>query len=134
VLNPNVKLEQRTKLRSKAANCTVALPQNVAKLITVKEKKNVKNADFKKKESYAMFMAKKNGVKMPFFTIHKIKGEYSPEQVEKKNDTMTYIDSRDGDTYTIEYGEIMDEKQAKEFKDILNTYISNVLPYFEIIR
>ena len=27
-----------------------------------------------------------------------------------------------------------DEKQAKEFKDILNTYISNVLPYFEIIR
>ena len=38
VLNPNVKLEQRTKLRSKAANCTVALPQNVAKLITVKEK------------------------------------------------------------------------------------------------
>ena len=79
-------------------------------------------------------MAKKNGVKMPFFTIHKIKGEYSPEQVEKKNDTMTYIDSRDGDTYTIEYGEIMDEKQAKEFKDILNTYISNVLPYFEIIR
>ncbi len=81
-----------------------------------------------------MFMAKKNGVKMPFFTIHKIKGEYSPEQVEKKNDTMTYIDSRDGDTYTIEYGEIMDEKQAKEFKDILNTYISNVLPYFEIIR
>ena len=134
VLNPNVKMEQRTKLRSKAANCTVALPQNVAKLITVKEKKNVKNADFKKKESYAMFMAKKNGVKMPFFTIHKIKGEYSPEQVEKKNDTMTYIDSRDGDTYTIEYGEIMDEKQAKEFKDILNTYISNVLPYFEIIR
>lgn len=100
----------------------------------MKEKKNVKNADFKKKESYAMFMAKKNGVKMPFFTIHKIKGEYSPEQVEKKNDTMTYIDSRDGDTYTIEYGEIMDEKQAKEFKDILNTYISNVLPYFEIIR
>ena len=89
MLNPNVKLEQRTKLRSKAANCTVALPQNVAKLITVKE---------------------------------------------KKNDTMTYIDSRDGDTYTIEYGEIMDEKQAKEFKDILNTYISNVLPYFEIIR
>lgn len=31
-------------------------------------------------------------------------------------------------------GEIMDEKQAKEFKDILNMYISNVLPYFEIIR
>ena len=28
----------------------------------------------------------------------------------------------------------VDEKQAKEFKDILNTYISNVLPYFEIIR
>ena len=134
VLNPNVKLEQRTKLRSKAANCTVALPQNVAKLITVKEKKNVKNADFKKKESYAMFMAKKNGVKMPFFTIHKIKGEYSPEQVEKKNDMMTYVDSRDGFTYTIEYGEIQDEKQAKEFTDILNTYISNVLPYFEIIR
>ena len=34
----------------------------------------------------------------------------------------------------MEIGEIMDEKQAKEFKDILNTYISNVLPYFEIIR
>ena len=53
---------------------------------------------------------------------------------EKKNDMMTYVDSRNGFTYTIEYGEIQDEKQAKEFTDILNTYISNVLPYFEIIR
>ena len=47
---------------------------------------------------------------------------------------MIYVDSRGGYTYTIEYGEIQDEKQAKEFTDILNTYISNVLPYFEIIR
>ncbi len=33
VLNPNVKLEQRTKLRSKAANCTVALPKMLQNLL-----------------------------------------------------------------------------------------------------
>lgn len=134
VFNPGAKLPERTQLRSKAANCSVALPKEVAGLITVKEKKHVKNADFKKKESCASFVAKKNGVTMTLFSIHKIKGEFSENQVGKKNPMMIYIGCRDGYTYTVDYAEIQDDKQAKEFTDIMNKYVSNLLPYFEFIR
>ena len=39
--------------------------------------------------------------------------------------------NHNGETYTIQYGEFQDEKQDKEFADIMNQYISNILPFFE---
>ena len=60
-----------------------------------------------------------------------VNGVFSEADLEGKNPMMTYIGYHGGDTYTIEYGEIQDEAQQKEFADILNTYISNILPFFE---
>lgn len=47
---------------------------------------------------------------------------------------MVYIGYRGGYTYTIEYGELQEEAQDKEFADIMNKYISNILPYFEYLN
>lgn len=124
----------RTHVTSKAANCSIALPEEVRSIVSLEEKVNVKNADFHCKESYAIFWGKKNHAKMPLFTIHRLKGMFSEDDVDKKNPMMIYIGYHSGYTYTIEYGEIQDESQNKEFAEILNKYISNVLPFFEYLK
>ncbi len=133
-MNQGVNVEKRSALISEATNCSIALPDKICNMMSLEEHANAHNADLNCKEKYTIFWAKKNGVKMPFFTIHRLKGAFSADDVEKKNPMMTYIGFHQGETYTIEYGEIQDEDQNKEFADILNQYISNVLPYFEYLN
>lgn len=121
----------RNTITAKAAKCSISFPEEISEMISVEEKSNVKNVDFNCKESYSIFWAQKKQTKMPFFTIHRLNGVFSEADLEGKNPMMTYIGYHGGDTYTIEYGEIQDEAQQKEFADILNTYISNILPFFE---
>lgn len=131
VLNKSSNTVSRTNVTAKAANCTIALPEEVSKILSLEEKMHEKNADFGCKEMYTIFWGEKNNARMPLFTIHRLKGMFSEEDLDEKNPMMTYIGYHQGYTYTIEYGEIQDENQNREFADILNKYISNVLPYFE---
>ena len=68
---------------------------------------------------------------MPLFTIHRLKGSFSRSKMEDLNPMMTYIGSHNGYTYTIDYGECQTEAQIREFADMMNKYISNILPFFE---
>lgn len=71
---------------------------------------------------------------MLFFIIHRLKGTFTEENLEEYGGMMTYIGYHKGYTYTVEYGETVEEARAIEFVDLLNKYISNVLPYFEYVR
>lgn len=128
-------LEKREKYTSKAANCTIELPKKLHNVITTQEFYNKDNKDLNCKENYTIFWGKKNGSKMALFSIHRLKGMHSDKEIAKKTDDfMSYIGYRSGYTYAIEYGEIVDEKQARNFTGILNQYIANVLPYFEYLK
>lgn len=133
VLRPGKNSVRRIRVSSKAVNCSIDLPKELKRIVTLKERLNVKNSDFHCREAYTIFFGKKNKVGMPLFTIHRLKGMFSPDDVEEKNPMMTYIGYRAGYTYTIEYGEIQNEKQDREFAEIINKYISNILPYFEYL-
>ena len=131
VLNKNAKLEKRVKIISEATKCYVALPPEIEKMITLEEKTDTKNNDFNCNESYSIFWAEKNKAKMPLFTIHRLDGMFSPEEMDTMNPMMVYIGSDGECTYGIIYGEIQEENQYVEFTDILNKYVGTILPYFE---
>lgn len=122
---------KRIRISSKAAKCYVALPDNIADMITLKETKAQTNPDFGCSESTASFVAKRGGTKMTLFTIHRIKGTFSEGDVDELSPMMIYIGSHNGYTYTIVYSECQTEAQMREFADIMNKYISNILPFLE---
>lgn len=134
VINENKNTVKRFPVIGKAANCKVMLPKEVSSILSTEEVYEAKNQDFNCKEKYTIFWAKKNGAKMPFFTIHRLKGTFTEADLEEHGDMMTYIGYHEGYTYTVEYGEIVEEAQAKEFVDLLNNYISNLLPYLEYVK
>ena len=123
--------DKRVRLSSSTAKCYVELPESVASIVTLKEQKDVKNTDFGCSESTVTFVGKRGGAKMPLFTIHRLKGSFSRSKMEDLNPMMTYIGSHNGYTYTIDYGECQTEAQIREFADIMNQYVSNILPFFE---
>lgn len=123
--------DKRIRLSSNAAKCYVELPESVASIVTLKEQKDVKNIDFGCSESTVTFVGRRGGAKMPLFTIHRLKGSFSRSKMEDLNPMMTYIGSHNGYTYTIDYGECQTEAQIREFADLMNKYISNILPFFE---
>lgn len=125
--------DKRIRLTSKAAKCYVSLPESVASIITLKEQKDVKNTDFGCSESKVTFVGKRGGSKMPLFTIHRLKGTFTADDIDELSPMMIYMESHNGYTYTIEYGECQTEGQMREFSDIMNKYIVNVLPFFEYI-
>ena len=107
------------------------LPESVASIVTLKEQKDAKNIDFGCSESTVTFVGRRGGARMPLFTIHRLKGSFSRSEMEDLNPMMTYIDFHNGYTYTIDYGECQTEAQLREFSDIMNRYITNILPFFE---
>ena len=98
---------------------------------TVKLQKIKNNA---KREKYAMFTSKKHGVKMTIFAIHRIKGMIPEDEMSKKIPSMDYIGYYEGYTYGIEYGEIQNKDQKREFADVFNKDIKNLKFYFEYAR
>lgn len=131
-LNNAVSGTARTTVTGKAARCTVSVPADLKKILSMENKYNVKNADTACKESYTIFWGTKNNVKMPLFTLHRFAKEFSQDELLKKNPMLVFIDTRGGFTYAIEYGEIQSEEQQREFPDILNRYIAGILPFTEI--
>ena len=123
--------DERIRLSSNAAKCYVELPESVASIVTLKEQKDVKNTDFGCSESTVTFIGKRGGARMPLFTIHRLKGSFSRSEMEDLNPMMIYVGFHSGYTYTIDYGECQTEAQLREFSDIMNRYITNILPFFE---
>ena len=123
--------DKRIRLSSNAAKCYVELPESVASIFTLNEQNDAKNIDFGCSESTVTFVGRRGGARMPLFTIHRLKGSFSRSEMEDLNPMMTYIDFHNGYTYTIDYGECQTEAQLREFSDIMNRYITNILPFFE---
>ena len=76
---------------------------------------------------------KKNGCKMNLFTIYRLKGMYAEDDLENYNPFMRYLGYRGGYTYTVQFAELQNEEEAKNFTDILNKYIGTCLPFFEYL-
>ena len=74
------------------------------------------------------------GVKITIFVIHRIKGMIAEDELNKKIPTMDYIGYYEGYTYGMEYGEIQNKDQKREFADIFNKDIKNLIFYFEYVR
>lgn len=127
----NVKREKRV---CKPMKFCITLPKDLSRITKMQVKKNVWNQDIKKKEIYAVFTSKKHGVKMTIFAIHRIKGMIPEDEMSKKIPTMDYIGYYGGYTYGIQYGEIQNKDQKREFADIFNKDIKNLIFYFEYVR
>lgn len=134
VLLNDYKEPKKTQYTSKAGNFTLNLPQELDGIITMKENAKYKDPDVQTTGTEVIFWGEKGGSKMALFSLYRLKGMYSPSDLEEKSPMMQYIGFRHGYTYTIRYGEIADESQNKNFADIMNKYVQNVLPFFEYLK
>ena len=132
-LQENKKPIERTRYTSKVGNFTLDMPKCLDGILTMKEEKNVRDKDFKCNSHRVTFIGKKNGCKMNLFTIYRLKGMYAEDDLENYNPFMRYLGYRGGYTYTVQFAELQNEEEAKNFTDILNKYIGTCLPFFEYL-
>lgn len=84
--------------------------------------------------AYAIdFVGEKDGVSMLLFTVYRLDGEITQDELEDMNPFMTLLASDENYTYTILYGEIVTQEQLDIFADIMNQYTANVKERIQII-
>ena len=110
----------KTTYTNKEMNFSLQLSDELKQVITTPKTENYKDTDFNAKGQRVNFIGKKDNTKMTLFTIFRIKGMWSPEEADHKNPMAHYIAYRNGYTYFIQYGEIVEEAQNKAFANLLN--------------
>ena len=100
-------------------------------MVKVSKIKSYKDKNLKTSGQYVSFVGKKDGAKMTLFSIYRLKGMFSPDELEENTPFMTYLTYKDGYTYLIEYGEIVSEEQTV-FADILNKEIAGIKHFLDI--
>ena len=80
---------------------------------------------------YVSFVGELDDAQMTLFSIYRLKGMISPDEIEECAPLMTYLTYKDGYTYLIEYGEIASEEQMV-FVDILNREIAGIKHFLDI--
>lgn len=114
------KAVKKTTYTNKKMNFSLQLSDELKQAIMNPKTENYKDTNFGANGQRVNFIGKKGNTKMTLFTIFRIKGMWSPEEAENKNPMATYIAYRNGYTYFIQYGEIVDEAQNKAFANLLN--------------
>ena len=100
-------------------------------MVKVSKVKSYQDEYLKTSGQYVSFVGKKDGAKMTLFSIYRLKGMISPDELEENAPFMTYLTYKDGYTYLIEYGEIVSEEQMV-FVDILNKEIAGIKHFLDI--
>lgn len=99
---------------------SLSFSDEMYKLLDISDTIEYKDEYFKSNAQKVNFVMKKNNTEMTFATIFRVKGMWSKEEAEDINPLVTYVDYYDGYTYFLEYGEIVEEAQAKAFDKVLN--------------
>ena len=107
------------------------MSEELNNMVKVSNVKSYKDKYLKTSGQYVSFVGKKDGAKMTLFSIYRLKGMISPDEIEEKAPFMTYLTYKDGYTYLIEYGEIVSEEQMV-FVDILNKEIAGIKHFLDI--
>ena len=98
-------------------------------MVKVSKVKSYKDDYLKASGQSVSFVGEKDGAKMTFFSIKRLKGMISPDKVEECN--KTYLTYKEGYTYIMEYGEIVSEEQMV-FADILNNQVAGIKHFLDI--
>lgn len=98
-------------------------------VVKVSKVKAYKDDYLKASGQSVSFVGEKDGAKMTFFSIERLKGMISPDKIEECN--KTYLTYKDGYTYIMEYGEIVSEEQMV-FADILNNQVAGIKHFLDI--
>lgn len=122
---------ERITYKNEAMGLSVSMPEELYNITTVSQELK-KDENFNTDAYVLDFTGVKNGITMHMFSIHKIKGMISEKEMEIKNPFMQYLAYKDGYTYSIVFGEFTDEKQMKEFTDIMNKDVATIIPYIDI--
>ncbi len=127
------KIEYKT-FTSKVGNFTLELPEDFAKVLTMKEKANVENKDTHCKEDRIDFIANKGGVEITLFTIHRLYTEDNVVGTDDGDPMLIPIVDYGNEKYALKFCELSTEEELNTYAEFLNTYDSDVLPGFEIIK
>lgn len=100
-------------------------------MVQISEVKSYEDEYLNTSGQYVSFVGELDGEQMTLFSIYRLKGMISPEELEECAPLMTYLTYKDGYTYLIEYGEIASEEQMV-FADILNREIAGIKHFLEI--
>ena len=99
---------------------SLSFSDEMYKILDISDTTDYKDADFNQDAQKVDFVIKKDNTEMTFATIFRVKGMWSKEEAEEINPMAIYVDNYDGYTYFLQYGEIVEEAQAKAFENVLN--------------
>ena len=80
---------------------------------------------------YVSFVGELDDAEMTLFSVYRLKGVISPDEIEECAPFMTYLTYKDGYTYLIAYGEIVSEEQMV-FADIMNREVAGIKHFIDI--
>ena len=100
-------------------------------MVQVSEVKSYEDEYLNTSGQYVSFVGELDDAQMTLFSIYRLKGMISPDEIEECAPLMTYLAYKDGYTYLIEYGEIASEEQMV-FVDILNREIAGIKHFLDI--
>ena len=100
-------------------------------MVQVSEVKSYEDEYLNTSGQYVSFVGELDDAQMTLFSIYRLKGMISPDEIEECAPLMTYLTYKDGYTYLIEYGEIASEEQMV-FVDILNREIAGIKHFLDI--
>lgn len=129
-VNPD-KQQNKKLYTNEKMKFTLQMSDELYKMVEVSNVKSYKDKYLKTSGQYVSFVGKKDGAKMTLFSIYRLKGMISPDEIEEKAPFMTCLTYKDGYTYLIEYGEIVSEEQ-RVFVDILNKEIAGIKHFLDI--
>ncbi|MDD6038936.1 MAG: DUF4179 domain-containing protein [bacterium] len=130
-IHPDKQQHKKTYLNNEM-KFSLQMSDELSDMVTVSEVKSYKDEGLKTNAQYVSFVGKKDDAEMTLFSIYRFRGVISPDELEEAAPFMTYLTSRDGYTYVIEYGEIVSEEQMV-FVDILNQEISGIKHFLNIL-
>lgn len=100
-------------------------------MVQVSEVKSYEDEYLNTSGQYVSFVGELDDAQMTLFSIYRLKGMISPDEIEECAPLMTYLTYKDGYTYLIEDGEIASEEQMV-FVDILNREIAGIKHFLDI--
>lgn len=107
-------------------NLSIAIPEPLYEVLKEPQYEEGYDDAFNANTKRLSFVAQKDGIEMPFFTISAIKAGYSQYYIERLNPMCTYLGVAGDYVYVISYGEVQSQEQIDTFADLLNTYVSNI--------
>ena len=128
-VNPT-KQEKREVYVNEQMKFSLQMSKELNNMVMVSDVTSYEDEYLNTSGQYVSFVGEKDGAKMTLFSIYRLKGMISEQELEENAPLKIYLTYKDGYTYLIEYGEIVSEEQMV-FVDILNREVAGIKHFLD---